>query len=269
MTETAMDIQNYRYPSQWNRQKESLFITFFGWFPLSIGLKLRNFFYRSILGRIGTSVLIQPGVEFIRACCIEIGDKVKIFRGTLLESGDQNSRIYLEEEVSLGRNIYLYAGGQNSKICLKKRVRLDRGVDIKVMPGGCIEIGNNTYVGPYTCLSGSQIKVGKDCLISSHTTIYASNHNFADATSPIVSQGDTCKGIVIEDDCWLGSKVTVVDGVTIGKGSVIGAGAVVTKDIPPYSVAVGVPAKVVSKRNGTAENLVKVGGLKLTDSSNI
>ncbi|MCX7595635.1 MAG: acyltransferase, partial [Fischerella sp.] len=61
-------------------------------------------------------------------------------------------------------------------------------------------------------------------------------------------QGVTCKGIIIEDDCWLGHGVTVLDGVTIGKGSVIGAGAVVTKDIPPYSVAVGIPAKVVKSR---------------------
>ena len=53
---------------------------------------------------------------------------------------------------------------------------------------------------------------------------------------------------MIEDDCWLGHGVTVLDGVTIGKGSVIGAGAVVTKNIPPYSVALGVPAKVVKSR---------------------
>lgn len=57
------------------------------------------------------------------------------------------------------------------------------------------------------------------------------------------------KGIVIEDDCWLGTGVKILDGVTIGKGSVIGAGAVVTKNIPSYSVAVGVPAKVISKRD--------------------
>ncbi|MBA2748254.1 MAG: acyltransferase, partial [Tatlockia sp.] len=58
----------------------------------------------------------------------------------------------------------------------------------------------------------------------------------------------TRQGVVIEDNCWLGYGVKVLDGVTIGEGSVIGAGAVVTKDIPPYSVAVGVPAKVVRSR---------------------
>lgn len=65
---------------------------------------------------------------------------------------------------------------------------------------------------------------------------------------PIREQGVTREGIIIEDDCWLGSGVKVLDGVTIGKGCVIGANSVVTKDIPPYSVAVGAPARVIKKR---------------------
>ncbi len=77
------------------------------------------------------------------------------------------------------------------------------------------------------------------------------NHNFADTSQKIIDQGVTCKGIVIEDDCWLGFGVKVLDGVTIGKGSVIGAGAIVTKDIPPFSIAVGVPARVIKSRNPT------------------
>jgi acetyltransferase-like isoleucine patch superfamily enzyme len=85
-------------------------------------------------------------------------------------------------------------------------------------------------------------------MIASHTGIYANNHNFADLTRPMNSQGVTSKGIVIENDCWLGTGVKVLDGVRIGRGSIIGAGAVVTKDIPPYSIAVGVPAKVIGQR---------------------
>jgi acetyltransferase-like isoleucine patch superfamily enzyme len=125
---------------------------------------------------------------------------------------------------------------------------LDRGVDIRTHQNGHIEIGENTYIGPYTCLSGDRIKIGKSCLIASQSGLYANNHVFKDSTKLIKEQGHTYKGIVIEDDCWLGNGVRVLDGVTIGCGSVIGAGAVVTKDIPPYSVAVGVPAKVVDQR---------------------
>jgi acetyltransferase-like isoleucine patch superfamily enzyme len=69
---------------------------------------------------------------------------------------------------------------------------------------------------------------------------------------------------VIEDDCWLGDGVKVLDGVTIGRGSVIGAGAVVTKDIPPFSVAVGVPARVIKTRDG--KELVKTDSSLLTSS---
>jgi acetyltransferase-like isoleucine patch superfamily enzyme len=83
--------------------------------------------------------------------------------------------------------------------------------------------------------------------------MYSNNHVFSDPDQTIMSQGLETKGIVIEDDCWLGTGVRVMDGVTIGKGCVIGAGAVVTKDIPPYSVAVGVPARVISQRQKQPE----------------
>ncbi|MBD2113713.1 acyltransferase [Nodosilinea sp. FACHB-141] len=85
-------------------------------------------------------------------------------------------------------------------------------------------------------------------MIASHCCIYANNRGFDDLTRPIHSQPLTTVGITIEDDCWLGTGVKVLDGVTIGTGSVIGAGAVVSRDIPPYSVAVGIPARVIKSR---------------------
>jgi acetyltransferase-like isoleucine patch superfamily enzyme len=76
----------------------------------------------------------------------------------------------------------------------------------------------------------------------------AANHVFSDPDRPIHSQGLDHAPITIEDDVWIGGRVNVVAGVTVGRGSVIGAGAVVTKDVPPYSVAVGVPARVIKSR---------------------
>lgn len=112
-----------------------------------------------------------------------------------------------------------------------------------------VEIGDRTFVNADVWFNGpGHIKIGQDCLLAPRVSLIAVNHIFSDPNRPINIQGHTAKGITIEDDCWLGYGVTVVDGVTIGKGSVIGAGAVVTKDIPPYSIAVGVPAKVVGKR---------------------
>jgi acetyltransferase-like isoleucine patch superfamily enzyme len=193
--------------------------------PFSIGMKLRNLVYRNVFVKLGTAVQIEPDVDFVRTYLISIGDRVQICSYAYLEASTETSQLKIGD-----------------------RVRLDRGVDIRAHEHGCVEIGDRTRIGPYACLSGRQIKIGKDCLIASHAGIYANNHVFADRDRTINQQGREYQGIVIEDDCWLGSGVRVVDGVTIGQGSVIGAGAVVTKNIPAYSIAVGTPAKVIAQR---------------------
>ncbi len=217
---------HYKVFSRWQRVKEVVVLILLGWIPRLPGSVLRRLLYRTIVARIGRALYIEAGVELLGANYIEIGDEVAILR-----------------------DVRLNAVTPHSKIRLGCGVSLERGVDI--IAGNChIEIGELTSLGPYTCIAGSgDIKIGKGCLISSHVGIYSNNHNFADPTRYICAQGITSEGIVIEDDCWLGTGVKVLDGVTIGRGSVIGAGAVVTKDIPPYSVAVGVPAKVMAHRD--------------------
>lgn len=207
-------------------RKESTIQALLGWFPLLPGKILRRFIYRSFFGKIGKAVRIYPGAEFVFAHGIVIHDAVKI-----------------------ERDVRINCKGKNSKVKIGTSSILDRGVDIRTHRQGQIEIGENTYIGPYTCLSGDKIKIGRSCLIASQSGLYASNHVFQDPSKTIKEQGFIYKGIVIEDDCWIGNGVRVLDGVTIGHGSVIGAGAVVTKDIPPYSIAVGVPAKVIDTRD--------------------
>jgi len=85
-------------------------------------------------------------------------------------------------------------------------------------------------------------------LIAAHTTINSISHVATRTDVPMSSQGIYCDPVVIEDDVWIGLNCTILQGVTIGKGSIIGAGAVVTKDIPPYSIALGVPARVTGQR---------------------
>ena len=112
-----------------------------------------------------------------------------------------------------------------------------------------IIIDENAYIAPYVTISGTgNIKIGKNCLIAPHCGIFANNHIFADPTIPIEEQGITRQGIVIEDECWLGHNVTVLDGVIIGKGSIIGAASVVNKNIPPFSITVGTPARIIKNR---------------------
>ena len=115
--------------------------------------------------------------------------------------------------------------------------------------GGYIEIGDYCNINPLTILYGhGGLKIGNNVLISAHTVIIPANHTFNDKKQLIRSQGDTKKGIIIEDDVWIGSGCQILDGITIGKGSIIGAGSVVTKDVEPYSVVAGVPSKLIKRR---------------------
>ena len=233
----------------WFQGKTLLLTTLLGWMPLFPGQILRNLFYRTIFKQIGYPIQIRPNVRFTNAHWISIDDQVTIDRSVNIDNFPEND-IYLGKKVKLHEGVRISCRGQNGKVSLGNKVCIDRGVDLRIHHGGQTIIGNNTYIGPYTCISGyGNIEIGNDCLIASHSAIYAHNHTFSNPDKKINEQGFTVQGIKIGDDCWLGNGVKVVDGVSIGKGCVIGAGAVVTKDIPPYSIAVGVPAKVISKRS--------------------
>ncbi len=100
------------------------------------------------------------------------------------------------------------------------------------------------------CYLQGPISIGNYVRIAPHVNIIAMNHSFADTSLPICRQPLSHKGITIEDDVWLGAGVSVLDGVRVGAHSIVGAGAVVTKDIPPWSIAVGNPARAVRSRLG-------------------
>jgi acetyltransferase-like isoleucine patch superfamily enzyme len=132
---------------------------------------------------------------------------------------------------------------------------VDRGVIIRPL-GGSVVIGKSCTIHAYCVLHGTGgLKIGDNVLIATHTVIIPSNHNFSNVSIPIKDQGLSLQGIVIENDVWLGAGVRVLDGVVIGKGSVVGAGAVVTKSVPPHTVAVGVPASPISSRTQGDVNL--------------
>ena len=92
------------------------------------------------------------------------------------------------------------------------------------------------------------VKIGNHVLIGPYVIIHSGNHKFDRLDIPIQEQGWNKLGVIIGDDVWIGANAIVLPGVTVGKGSVIGSGAVVTRDIPPYSVAVGIPAEVIKSR---------------------
>lgn len=102
-----------------------------------------------------------------------------------------------------------------------------------------LTIGNYSSIGAFGFIGCSgKIEIGNNVMIGPKVSFFAENHNFSDVSSTIRSQEVNNKGIIIEDDCWIGSGVIILDGVTIGHGSVIGAGTLISKDIPPKSVVV-------------------------------
>ena len=85
-------------------------------------------------------------------------------------------------------------------------------------------------------------------MMSPRVSIYSENHNFSETTKPMIEQGVTRSFVKIEDDCWLAANSVILAGVTVGKGSVVAAGSIVTKDVPPYSIVAGNPARIIKSR---------------------
>ena len=110
-----------------------------------------------------------------------------------------------------------------------------------------ITAGENCSINPMAYLQGN-ITLGKDVRIAPRASIIAENHVHSDVLHPITTQGNCRRGITLEDDVWIGAGVCVVDGVRIGAHSIAAAGAVVTKDVPPYSIVGGNPARVLKNR---------------------
>jgi acetyltransferase-like isoleucine patch superfamily enzyme len=116
-------------------------------------------------------------------------------------------------------------------------------------PTGHIHVGNQSSIGQATLIYGhGGVIIGDNVMIAGHCSIIASSHVAQDSSKPMRSQGFTAKGISIGDDVWLGTGSRILDGVSIGAGSIIGANAVVNRPIPSGVIAAGVPAKVIRER---------------------
>lgn len=124
-----------------------------------------------------------------------------------------------------------------------------------------VSIGNNTYLGPHTTILSTRANVfiGDDCMFGPNVTIISGDHRTDVIGRKMNSIKDAEKrpeddlDVIVQEDVWIGTNVTILKGVTIGAGSVIAAGSVVTKSIPEYSIAGGVPAKVIKPRFSEAD----------------
>lgn len=112
-----------------------------------------------------------------------------------------------------------------------------------------VEIGDNSAVGAYSFLGGQGgIRIGQNVILGPKVNIFSENHKFDQLDIPIRLQQTSRKGVVIEDNCWIGANSTIVDGVTIHSGCVVAAGSVVTNDVPSDTIVGGVPARIIHMR---------------------
>lgn len=158
-----------------------------------------------------------------------------------------NNNLKIADSVIIRENVELE--------CYNGRIEIgDNSIilqDVKILCyGGNIKIGENVSVNPYCILYGhGNLTIGDNVRIANSSIFIPSNHNTKSIHIPIWKQGETSKGIVINDDVWIGSNVKVLDNVCIAKGIVVGAGSVVTKSLTEeYGVYAGVPAKFIKYR---------------------
>lgn len=202
------------------------------------------------------NILYRTGIKAVRGCVKRLF--LKEVHGMLLIG--KGVQITHGKHIRCGKNVKFEDFSEIHGLCsdglnFGDYVTISRGVMIRPSSyyggdyGIGLTMGENSSIGPYGYVGCSgKITIGKNVMFGPKCSLFAENHIFSDTEKDIKSQGVAQKGIIVEDDCWIGSNVTILDGVTIGKGSVIGAGTLVTKDIPAGSVVVDKREKMIRER---------------------
>ncbi len=189
--------------------------------------ELRKKYYSSRLRSMGENVTIGCGVKIVNPQNVSLGDNVHIDDHCTLIARSKRG-ISIGHGTSIKYGVYL---------------------DTESAEEGYIEIGNRAYIGTGCCFHGHKgLEIGDDTLFAQNITITPYSHCFEDPDEKIIKQGGHSRKITIGRDCYIGKSVSILYSADVEDGSVVGSGSVVVKTIPSYSVAVGVPAKVIRKR---------------------
>jgi len=219
-------------PSLFALLKYEVLTSLIGPLPGAAGFVLRKKYFKSFLGNVGQNVVFGKSVTIRHPHKIYIGDNVVIDDYAVLDAkGTNNNGIMIGDNVIIGRNTVISCKNGN------------------------ITIGDNANVA-MSCFiqSAKEVTIGRNVLLSAYCYVIGGGDHKIDRTDiPIIAQTQVVRGITIEDNCLLGAGAMIQDGVTIGRDSIIGTGAVVRSSIPEFSIAVGVPAKVLRKRTSRAE----------------
>jgi len=197
--------------------------------PGALGIVLRKKLYRQFFKSIGKNVIFGRNMTIRHPHKISIENNAVFDDNTVIDAkGPSNQGIQIGNNFTMGRNSALVC--KNGDITIGDNVNITTNVNLMVSENGKIKVGNNIDIGAFTHFS-------------------ANSYNFESTEIlPSAQEGKVSKGIEIEDLVWIASHVCILDGVTLKKGSIIGAGSVVTKDVPEYYIAMGIPAKPIRSR---------------------
>jgi acetyltransferase-like isoleucine patch superfamily enzyme len=194
--------------------------------PGALGLALRKALYPALLGACGRNVVFGQNVALRHPRKIHIADNVVIDDNCLLDAKGTSNR-----GIRIGSGVFI---GRNTILSCKD---------------GDIELGDGANIG-FNCeiFSASRVRIGPNVLMAAYSYAIGGDHDFSDPSRSVLEQERKSDGVEIGAGAWIGAGAKILDGVAVGEGAIVGAGAVVREDVPARAVAVGVPARVVSVR---------------------
>ncbi len=199
---------------------------FFGGLGGGIGYLLRKWSYSRLFRKVGNGLILGKGIILRHPGRISVGRRVAVDDYAMLDAGGSEQGIVLGDDIIISRNCVIQA------------------------KSGPVVLGARTDIGCNTILSSvSGIHVGRSVLMAGNCYLGGARYVWDRLDIPMMDQGRYSEGpVLIGDDVWLGAGVIVPDGRRIGNGCVVGAGSVVTRDLPDYAVAAGAPARIIRMR---------------------